>query len=380
MRDRSTVVLACLVLASLILPPTAGGGVFRIKLVAMDTRIAVGQETTLQVWGWADDPAAQGMNGIGGWDISLAVPSAENGILQVKPDPSNPTRPAITVLGPSPFDNYTSALTGVTFNTPYSGNVNWLGAVGTGGSSTTGVGGYSLLANITVKGLTYGTATYSVASDPSVLTDTWLMDGTQMTNWVLDPASVGTITVGPVTVYGVVSLVEFVGDYTSVRVTFRLQPCGGGDTIVRTIYPNADGSFALDNIPVGTYQIAIKGDYWLQTVLNNITISANPTYIGTVSVKGGDANGDNRVDFTDYSILQNNFGQSGKTGAQGDFDGDGNVDFADFSIPADELRTERSFRRRAAFHSGRGDDLGNGYMWFAWDRAVGRYGIIRPRN
>lgn len=46
----------------------------------------------------------------------------------------------------------------------------------------------------------------------------------------------------------------------------------------------------------------------------------------------GDANGDHRVSFEDFSILQNHYGQSGVGRAAGDFDGDGRVTFADFSI------------------------------------------------
>ena len=46
----------------------------------------------------------------------------------------------------------------------------------------------------------------------------------------------------------------------------------------------------------------------------------------------GDANGDGQVSFEDFSILQNNYGQTGKTFGDGDFNGDGQVTFEDFSI------------------------------------------------
>ncbi len=45
----------------------------------------------------------------------------------------------------------------------------------------------------------------------------------------------------------------------------------------------------------------------------------------------GDANGDGKVDLTDFGILKNNFG-TGMTQAQGDFDGNGRVDLTDFGI------------------------------------------------
>ena len=46
----------------------------------------------------------------------------------------------------------------------------------------------------------------------------------------------------------------------------------------------------------------------------------------------GDANGDGRVDFSDFNILAGNFGKSGVGFAGGDFNHDGIVDFADFNL------------------------------------------------
>jgi hypothetical protein len=52
---------------------------------------------------------------------------------------------------------------------------------------------------------------------------------------------------------------------------------------------------------------------------------------------GGDANKDGKVSFSDYLILESNFGRTGKAWSDGDFDGDGKVGFADY------LRLEASF-------------------------------------
>jgi len=46
----------------------------------------------------------------------------------------------------------------------------------------------------------------------------------------------------------------------------------------------------------------------------------------------GDANLDGRVNFNDFSILQNNYDQSGRDWSQGDYNHDGLVNFNDFSI------------------------------------------------
>jgi hypothetical protein len=47
---------------------------------------------------------------------------------------------------------------------------------------------------------------------------------------------------------------------------------------------------------------------------------------------GGDANGDRRVDYQDFSVLFANFEQPGRSFGQGDFNFDGAVDFIDFQI------------------------------------------------
>jgi probable HAF family extracellular repeat protein len=51
----------------------------------------------------------------------------------------------------------------------------------------------------------------------------------------------------------------------------------------------------------------------------------------SAALVAGDANGDGKVDLTDFGILKSNFG-SGTTLAQGDFTGDGKVDLTDFGI------------------------------------------------
>jgi hypothetical protein len=46
----------------------------------------------------------------------------------------------------------------------------------------------------------------------------------------------------------------------------------------------------------------------------------------------GDANGDHKVSFADYLILESNFGKTGATWAMGDFNTDGKVSFADYLV------------------------------------------------
>jgi hypothetical protein len=47
----------------------------------------------------------------------------------------------------------------------------------------------------------------------------------------------------------------------------------------------------------------------------------------------GDANGDGKVDFADFTVMSNHYGNvTAKGAADGDFTGDGRVDFADFTV------------------------------------------------
>jgi hypothetical protein len=79
-----------------------------------------------------------------------------------------------------------------------------------------------------------------------------------------------------------------------------------------------------------------QGPYTLQAVQNdaagNTSVSSPISFI-CYNTLPGDANGDGIVDFADFVILSQHFGQSTVNGpADGDFDFSGVVDFADFVI------------------------------------------------
>ena len=63
-----------------------------------------------------------------------------------------------------------------------------------------------------------------------------------------------------------------------------------------------------------------------------VTISQSPSNPPTGAGKPGDANGDNLVDGTDYSIWHSKYNQSALGAANGDFDGNGVVDGQDYVI------------------------------------------------
>jgi len=62
-----------------------------------------------------------------------------------------------------------------------------------------------------------------------------------------------------------------------------------------------------------------------------VTTKVRGDSVSIDGLKAGDANRDWTVSFGDFSVLQSNYGGTGKTWDQGDFNADGNVSFGDFS-------------------------------------------------
>lgn len=95
-----------------------------------------------------------------------------------------------------------------------------------------------------------------------------------------------------------------------------------------------------------TTKIQVSGAYGGNGRLSQITGGSSPNYTTTntdtfggasysyaLHARGGDANLDGTVNFTDYSPVSNNYGQPGTyTWEQGDFNGDGAVNFTDYSF------------------------------------------------
>jgi len=66
-------------------------------------------------------------------------------------------------------------------------------------------------------------------------------------------------------------------------------------------------------------------------VANGHAVLLNPVLSEPVKLKG-DANGDGKVNFDDYLVLESSFGGAPRAGANADFDGNGTVDFDDYLI------------------------------------------------
>lgn len=118
-----------------------------------------------------------------------------------------------------------------------------------------------------------------------------------------------------VTVLGTVRVGGYVGDNTTVAVRIVLHPTEEGEDLVRQVFLAADGTFSLTDIPMGTYDVFVKGYASLQAELAGVSIMGNPTVLPLIVLTGDDANNDNRVSFEDFALLQNSYGQRGVAGA-----------------------------------------------------------------
>lgn len=115
---------------------------------------------------------------------------------------------------------------------------------------------------------------------------------------------------------------------------------------------DASGRFSLVQVPAGRHAVFVKSFHTLRTRVQGDSLTvASPSpatfriswrsSLGTVvndTLRGGDANDDNRVNLADFGILAAHFGTSGIAPSHpawaADFNGDGTVNLADFGILA----------------------------------------------
>ena len=119
------------------------------------------------------------------------------------------------------------------------------------------------------------------------------------------------------------------------NVTLEFRPSYGAPYIIPILLA-ADGSFDVRGITPGAYKFAAKGYKWLRSVIP-LTVGQTPLTGVQISLIGGDANGDNRVDSADFGILIGAFGSYASVLGSGydiraDFDDDGSVDTNDFGL------------------------------------------------
>jgi len=123
-------------------------------MTATKNVLAVGEEATIGIWAYAEEAA--GLNGLNVWQLDMVVDV--DGVVEVKTTPST----EISLIAPAPYDTDASGWDSV--NSPLSGNVLELGmsTLVYAQDSDTGVGDFSLLAEITIKGIGAGQVTYNL--------------------------------------------------------------------------------------------------------------------------------------------------------------------------------------------------------------------------
>ena len=131
---------------------------------------------------------------------------------------------------------------------------------------------------------------------------------------------------------------------SSSTVHFQFRPKDGGPTLFASATLDPDGTFAFpfkdssgNDIPLKAYNLAIKSDKTLQTVVSIDLSDDMPAF--NVTLIGGDANNDNRIDVLDFGILVNAYGTTYDShnlnngfDTQADFNYDCAVDVLDFGI------------------------------------------------
>jgi hypothetical protein len=101
-----------------------------------------------------------------------------------------------------------------------------------------------------------------------------------------------------------------------------------------SILTTADGTFQMNALQAGAYQIAVKGAHTLQRVTSvNLQTGENPLDFGLL--REGDAVNDNRINILDFSRLASAFGRCASMTnyvASADFDQDGCIALADVEL------------------------------------------------
>jgi probable HAF family extracellular repeat protein len=117
-------------------------------------------------------------------------------------------------------------------------------------------------------------------------------------------------------------------------MTFELRPIDGTAPITLTQTLSAEGEFQLYDIPAGTYTLSVKGSKWLR---KSISVRAPRSIVTNIllTLRGGDANGDNEVSQLDLDIY--NRAKDSRPGdehwnPQADLNCDGEVTTLDYDL------------------------------------------------
>lgn len=121
---------------------------FIVKMTSDTTTLTLGSNALVKVWGWVDDPAAAGTNGLVLWQMDFAVDNA--GVVGA----SN-----FNIVAPVDIFDSGSNTDGLT------GEVDGYVLKDDDTASTLGVGGFTEIFNFELTGLAVGTVEYSIGSE-----------------------------------------------------------------------------------------------------------------------------------------------------------------------------------------------------------------------
>lgn len=176
----------CILLAVVLSVNSVSAGVLHFKMTAPKTTLALGEEVTVTVSAWVDDPIAAPDNGLDTWQLDLSVNNT--GVIGITKTGSVAN---ITLLAPNPYHPMFSGWSAASVNSPVSGEVRSVAVMQQvyGAPSYVGVGGYTNLFSFNIQALSVGTASYTIRDDGGGLFYGCLVDATEYDNAVV-PGSV----------------------------------------------------------------------------------------------------------------------------------------------------------------------------------------------
>lgn len=143
-------------------------------------------------------------------------------------------------------------------------------------------------------------------------------------------------------VTGTVELQDWSRTTAGEVVRVRVRTPGTTTTLEEhNVTLGANGSMSFTTNLTGTFDIAIQGRTWLQSVLRNVTITSGGASGLSVSLFNGDVNGDNRITITDYNLVAAAFratSSSSNWNPNADLNGSGQVTVTDYNIVAKNFR------------------------------------------
>ena len=146
MKGKSAFVFYIIVSLLLLFNSTSFANVI-FKITADSSTIPLGQPAILSIWADVEEEAT-GLNGINVWQLDMVVNTG--GIVSAT---------NVNLIAPTPMDAGSGG--SMTFDTDLTGNIYEMGAATTGSvDSSTGVPGFSLLAEVTIEAIGVGTVEY----------------------------------------------------------------------------------------------------------------------------------------------------------------------------------------------------------------------------